>query len=297
MDTIHDFLIAPFAYEFMQRGLAATLLLGVSGGILGVFLLLRRLSLMGDALAHSLLPGIGLAFLLFGPNPFALFGGALIAGLLTSAGSALVTALTRIKEEAAFAVLFIVLFSAGIALVSFMGTRINLLHFLFGNVLGVTESDLWLAAFSSVLTVSTFLLFYRCLILESFDPVFYRAIGGRGTVLHLCILGLVVVNLVAALQAMGAVLALGLFILPAATAYLWSDRLGVLLAISVGSAVFGAVTGLLWSFHTGVASGAAIVLALGVWFLITAVVSPRYGMAVKLVRTIREGRGVTRAQE
>jgi len=297
MQTLHHLFIEPFTYEFMQRGLLATMLLGVSGGILGVFLLLRRLALMGDALAHSLLPGIALAFLAFGPNPLALFCGALIAGLLTSLGSALVTSLTRIKEEAAFAVLFIILFSAGIALASFMGTRINLLHFLFGNVLGVSDADLWLAALGSVATVTTFLLFYRALTIESFDPVFYRATGGRGMLLHLGLLGLVVLNLVAALQAMGAVLALGLFILPAAAAYLWSDRLGAVLLISIGAAVAGAWAGLLLSYHTGIASGAAIVLALGAWFLFTAIVSPRHGMLVKLVRLAREGRGVLHSQE
>lgn len=297
MQTLHHLFIEPFTYEFMQRGLLATMLLGVSGGILGVFLLLRRLALMGDALAHSLLPGIALAFLAFGPNPLALFCGALIAGLLTSLGSALVTSLTRIKEEAAFAVLFIILFSAGIALASFMGTRINLLHFLFGNVLGVSDADLWLAALGSVATVTTFLLFYRALTIESFDPVFYRATGGRAMLLHLGLLGLVVLNLVAALQAMGAVLALGLFILPAAAAYLWSDRLGAVLLISIGAAVAGAWAGLLLSYHTGIASGAAIVLALGAWFLFTAIVSPRHGMLVKLVRLAREGRGVLHSQE
>lgn len=292
MNAIHEIFFAPFGYEFMQRGLLACVLVGVSGGLLGVILLLRRLALMGDALAHSLLPGIGVAYLIFGPSPLALLAGALVAGCFASLGSALVTRLTRVKEEAAFAALFIVLFGAGVALVSAMRARINLTDFLFGNVLGVGSADLQLAATASSLTVATFLLFYRCLLLESFDPTFYRAIGGRGAILHFGVLALTVLNLVAALQAMGVVLALGLFILPAASAYLWTDRLGVLLGVSVLAAVLGAAIGLLVSFHAGIASGAAIVLVLGAWFLVSAVGSPRYGMLVKMLRLIREGRGV-----
>ncbi len=294
---LHEFFIAPFSYEFMQRGLLAVVLLGVSGGLIGVLLVLRRLALMGDAVAHSLLPGIGFAYLAFGPSPLSLFAGALIAGLLASVGSWLVTSLTRVKEEAAFAALFIVFFGAGVALISAAGPRINLAHFLFGNVLGVTPEDLWLGAGASTLTVATFLLFYRSLVLESFDPVFYRATGGTGAWLHFGLLALTVANLVAALQAMGVVLALGLFILPAVSAYLWTDRMGVLLLLSVVSALVGGVAGLLLSFHAGMASGAAIVLMLGAWFILSAVASPRYGMVTKLLRLAREGRGVLHTPE
>ncbi len=297
MNALHDLFIAPFAYEFMQRGLLVAVLLGVSGGLLGVLMVLRRLALMGDALAHSLLPGIGLAYFAFGANPAALFGGALVAGLLTSIGSALVTRLTRIKEEAAFAALFIVFFGSGVALVSAMRAKIDLAHFLFGHVLGVTSADLWIAAAASALTVGVVLVGYRPLVLESFDPTFYRALGGRGTLLHVAVLGLIVLNLVAALHAMGAVLALGLFILPAVTAYLWTDRLGVLFAVAVGDAVAGAACGMLLSYHAGIASGASIVLVLGASFLVSALASPRYGMLVKVVRVIREGRGVLHTPE
>lgn len=297
MHALYEFFFAPFGYEFMQRGLVAAVLLGVSGGLLGVLLLLRRLALMGDALAHSLLPGIGVAYLVFGPSPLSLFVGALVAGFVASLGSALVTRLTRIKEEAAFAALFIILFGTGIALVSALGTRINLSHFLFGNVLGVSRADLRIVATASTITVTVFLVLYRSLLLESFDPIFYRATGGRGSLLHLGVLALTVINLVAALQAMGVVLALGLFILPAASAYFWTDRMGVLLAMSVVSAVIGAAAGLLVSFHAGIASGAAIVLVLGAWFLFSALASPRYGIVVKLIRVAREGRGVLHTPE
>jgi zinc/manganese transport system permease protein len=297
MNAVLDWFLAPFGYEFMQRALAAAFLLGVSGGLLGVLLLLRRLALMGDALAHALLPGIGLAYLAFGPSPAALLIGALAAGLVAGLGSAFVARLTRIKDEAAFAAFFIVLFAAGVALVSSMRTRIDLSHFLFGNVLGVGPGDLALMGATTVVTAAVFAVFRRSLILESFDPVFYRAIGGRGALLHFAVLGLTVLNLVAALQAMGVVLALGLFILPAVAAYLWTDRLAVLLGLSVATAVAGAAAGLLLSYHLGIASGSAIVLVLGSWFFASALFSPRYGMLVKILRVAREGRGVLHTPE
>lgn len=292
MSTLHHVFIEPFTYGFLQRGLLSAMLLSLSGGLLGSILILRRLALMGDALAHSLLPGVALAYLLFGANLVALFLGGLFAGLLTTAGSALLSRLTRVKEDAAFGSLFVVFFAAGIALVSAMKTRIDFMHFLFGNILAVSASDLWLAAGASALTVGIFAVFHRAILLETFDPVFHRATGGHGAVTHVAILSLTVLNLVAALQAMGVVLALGLFLLPAVTAYLWCDRIGRLLATAVGIALAGSVLGILVSYHADLASGASIVLTLGALFFISAVVSPRYGIVARLRAERREARSV-----
>ncbi|TVR50414.1 MAG: metal ABC transporter permease [Puniceicoccaceae bacterium] len=297
MEWLAEFFLEPFEFAFMRRALAAALLIGLSGGLLGCLLVLRRLALMGDALAHSLLPGIGLAWLLFGATPWALFVGALIAGLLTSLGSALICRLTRLKEEAAFAALFVLFLGTGIVLVSFIGPQIDLLHFLFGNILGVGPGDVWLAAGATLVTVTVVVLFFRNILVETFDPVFYRASGRRGGFVHLGILSLVVLNLVAALQAMGVVLALGLFILPAVTAYLWTDHLTRMLAIAAGLAMAGTFAGLLLSYHAGLASGASIVLCLGVAFLATALGSPRYGMVARLLQIAREGRAVVRTAD
>lgn len=269
--NLNEFFMEPLAFDFMRRGLLCAVLLGVSGGLLGNVLMLRRLSLMGDALAHSLLPGIALAFVLFGTHPGALFVGALLAGLFTALGSALLSRLTRLKEDAAFGSLFIVFFGAGIALVSLAGPRVNLMHFLFGNVLGVGPSDLLLTACVSLGTVVAFALFYRPILLETFDPTFYRAIGGRGALVHGGLLALTVLNLVAALQTMGIVLALGLFLLPAVTASLWCRRLVMQLILSVGLALFGCCGGILLSYHAGMPSGASIVLVLGICFATSAV--------------------------
>lgn len=276
--SLREIFIEPLAFDFMRRGLAAALLLGVSGGLLGCVLMLRRLALMGDALSHSLLPGITLAYLLFGLNTPALFAGALLAGLLTALGSALLSRLTRLKEDAAFGSLFLVFFAAGVALAGRLPSRLNLLHFLFGNILGIAPADLVLAAAACAATVLAFALFYRPILLETFDPVFHRATGGRGGLAHLGLLALTVVNLIAALQAMGVVLALGLFLLPAATAYLWCESLPRMLVASALTAAVGAWAGMLVSYHAGIASGASIVLCLGAAFLASAFVSPRHGL-------------------
>ena len=273
--SLHDLLISPFSYEFMRRGLLSAMLLGVSGGLLGCVLVLRRLALMGDALSHSLLPGVAAAWLLFGTSTAALFIGGLIAGLLTALGSALLSRLTRVKEDAAFGSLFILFFAAGIALVSRLPTRVNLSDFLFGNILGVSGSDLRLAAAVSGATAASFILFYRSILLETFDPVYHRATGGRGGLVHMGFLTLTVLNLVAAMQTMGIVLALGLFLLPAVSAYLWCDGFIRMLLLSVALALSGSVVGILLSFHAGIASGAAIVLCLGVIFVASTLFSPR----------------------
>lgn len=282
--SLYDLLVEPFRYEFMQRGLLSAVVLGMSGGVLGCFLVLRRLSLMGDALAHSLLPGIGLAYLVFGASLPALFAGALLAGLLTALGSATLSRLTRIKEDAAFGALFIAFFGAGVVIVNLAGTPLNLMHFLFGNILGVSPADLKLAGATSAATIAVVVLFYRHLLLETFDPAFYRATGGRGGVIHLGLLTLTVLNLIAALQTMGIVLALGLFLLPAVTAFLWCDRLPSMLICSSALAVVGSLVGILLSYHAGWPSGACIVVCLGAAFLGSAIGSPKYGLAARLRR-------------
>lgn len=275
--NVYAVFIAPFTYDFMLRGLASALLLGLSGGLLGCVLVLRRLALMGDALSHSLLPGIALAWLIFGPSVTALFMGALLAGLLTALGSALLSRLTRVKEDAAFGSLFIVFFAAGVALVSKLPTRMNLTHVLFGNILGTSGTDLKIAGIVSALTVLIFIVGFRGILLQTFDPLFYRASGGHGGWVHVGLLALTVLNLVAALQTMGIVLALGLFLLPAVSAYLWCDHFARMLLLSAGIAFGASAAGILLSYHAGLASGASIVLCLGAVFFASALFSPRYG--------------------
>lgn len=286
MAEVWSLLVEPFALGFMQRALAVALLLGVSGGLLGCVLMLRRMALMGDALAHSLLPGMAVAYLLVGTSPWGLLIGALGAGLLTGLGSGLISRLTRLKEDAAFGALFVLFFAVGIALISAGGVmRIDLAHFLFGNILGIGSLDLWLAAGVSSATVMAFAVFYRVLVIETLDPVYYRSTGRNGAWVHVGLMALVVTNLVAALQALGVVLSLGLFLLPATTAFLWTNRWGTMLAISVAVAVVGSVSGLLLSYHAGMPSGPAIIAVLGLGFLVSAVIGPHGGALAGIRQT------------
>ena len=273
-------LAAPLSSDhlFMWRAVLMCGLLGVSASLLGCVLVVRRLSLMGDALAHSLLPGIGVAWLVCGTSVTALLAGGVVAGLMTALARALISRLTRLKEDAAFAALFITLFAAGVVLVSRLGTPIDLMHFLFGNILGLGDDDLALAAGVSTATVTVFALFYRSILLECFDPAFHRASGGWSAATHLGLLALTVLNLVAALHALGSVLAIGLFMLPAVSANLWCDRWGRMLAWAASYAVVGSIVGLYISYQAHLASGPCMVAVLGGGFLISSLISPSHGL-------------------
>lgn len=285
--SLVEFFSEPFRHDFMRRALIVSAMLGLSGGLLGPLLVLRRMALMGDALSHSLLPGIALAWLWFGPSPAALFGGALIAGLLTALGGALVSRLTVIKEDAAFGALFLVFFAAGIALFSGLPTRLPLTHFLFGNILGVSAGDLRVVAAIVLATLAALYIFRRPLLLETFDACFHRATGGSGRLTHLGFLALVVLNLVAGLQTMGVVLVLGLFLLPAVVARLWCERLGPLLVLSSSLALVCSAGGILLSYHANLPSGPAIVLCLGGVLLLSLLCAPETGLIPRAYARLR----------
>lgn len=282
-------LAATLSDPMMWRALLLCAIAGTSAGALGCVLVARRMALMGDALAHSLLPGIALAWLLLGPGTLSLLAGALAAGLLAALASMLVARLTRLKEDAAFGAVFVMLFGFGIALASsgVSTTRIDLLHFLFGNILAVDGNDLLLAASVGTATLACLAVFYRDILIQTFDPSFYRATGSRGSLVHAGVLVLVVLNLVVALRTMGIVLALGLFLLPATTAALWCARWGRMLALSSAIAVAGSAIGVIASFRLPIPSGSAIVAVLGAAFVASAVFSPRRGV----LRALRDGVG------
>jgi zinc/manganese transport system permease protein len=275
-------LIEPFQYQFVSRGLGMAFLLGVSGGLVGCVLLLRRIVLIADSFGHSLLPGIGLAYLWLGPGIVSLFTGAVFAGLFTSVMSGVVNRLTRLKEDAAFGSMFVLCFAAGVALMSKIAAPVDLLHYLFGDILGVTADDLYLVFATTSLTVLAVCVCYRAVALETFDSTFHRASGGRSFLTHLGILVVVVINLVAALQAVGMVLALGMFILPAVTAYLWCERFGSMLLVAAGYGGVMSCIGLLVSYHANLPSGACMVGCMGLGYLASLVLSTRHGLLGRL---------------
>src|SRR5262245_54884818 len=264
----YDVLIAPFAeFDFMRRALVGALALALGAGPVGVILMLRRMSLMGDAMAHAILPGAAVGFLVAGLNLFAMTAGGLIAGLLVALLAGAVARATELKEDASLAAFFLVSLALGVTIVSARGSNIDLLHFLFGNVLGLDTQTLLLIAAITTLSLLALALIWRPLVLECVDPGFLRSVSRAGAPVHIAFLGLVVLNLVGGFQALGTLLAVGLMMLPAVSARFWARDITTMIVIAaLGGAVSGYL-GLLLSFHTGVAAGPAIILVAGAFYI------------------------------
>ena len=272
---------APFAeFAFMRRALVATLALSLSAAPLGVFLTLRRMSLLGDALSHAVLPGVAMGFMLSGLSLTAMALGGVLAGMLVAGIAGLVTRFTALKEDASLAAIYLVALALGVMLISGHGTQLDLLHILFGSALGVDSAGLLMVA--SVATVSVLLLaaMYRGLVLESFDPVFLGAAGRRGWGgwrtwgWQQGFLMLVVINLVAGFQTLGTLMAVGLMMLPAVSSRLWHNTLPAQLVNASVQAMLSSVTGLLLSYHLDTPSGPTIIGCAGALYFTSLLVAP-----------------------
>lgn len=272
------FLFEPFSYEFMQRALLACLIIGFANGFLGAFVVLRRMALVADALSHSLLPGLAISAIFLGLNPMGLLLGGVLAAVFVALGGHLISRSSRVKEETGIAALYVLAFAVGIAVIKFANVRVSLDHFLFGNILGIGDSDLWICYGVGTFAVALLTLFSRPLLLALFEPSVARTQGVPvGGLLGLLVV-LIVLTMIASLQAVGVLLSLGLMVLPAATVYLLSDRYGILPWAGGLLGSVGAVAGLLISFHANVPSGPAIVVVLGTSFLAAYFFGPRYGL-------------------
>jgi zinc/manganese transport system permease protein len=261
---IYDTLIAPFSeFEFMRRALAGIVALAFGAGPIGVFLMLRRMSLVGDAMAHAVLPGAAVGFLLSGLNLFAMAAGGLVAGFVVAVAAGLVARSTELKEDASLAAFFIISLALGVTIVSVKGTNIDLLHFLFGTVLALDDQTLILIAVNATVTVVGMAIIYRPLVLECVDPGFLRSVSSAGAPAHIAFLALLVVNLVSGFHALGTLLAVGIMILPAVTARFWARDITAMMLIAATSALFAGYAGLLVSYHSGVPSGPAVILVAG----------------------------------
>jgi zinc/manganese transport system permease protein len=279
----YDILIAPFLeFDFMRRALVATLALALGAAPIGVTLMLRRMSLMGDAMAHAILPGAAIGFLVAGLNLFAMSVGGLIAGLLVALLAGVVARITELKEDASLAAFFLVSLALGVTIVSARGTNIDLLHFLFGNVLGLDAASLVLIAAISTLSLLILALIWRPLVLECVDPGFLRSISRAGAPVHIAFLGLVVLNLVGGFQALGTLLAVGLMMLPAFTARFWTRDITAMILVAVLTGALSGYVGLLLSFHAGVAAGPAIILVAGALYIGSVLAGPVGGMLRQL---------------
>lgn len=275
---LYEFFLAPFAdYAFMKRALVACLALALGGGPVGVLLVLRRMSLMGDALAHSVLPGAAIGFLAGGLWLPAIGIGGAVAGLAVALLSGAASRATGLMEEASLAGFFLIALASGVLIVSLGGTSVDLTNLLFGSVLAVDAASLMLVAGIASVTLGVLALAWRPLIAESFDPEFMAAAGGGGR-WHMLFLTLVVINLVAGFQALGTLMALGLMILPAVAARLWARDVWGMVAIAVAIALASGYGGLLISWHVGAPSGPAIVLTAGAAYAVSLFAGPQGGV-------------------
>ena len=274
-----DALYQPFVeFTFIRRALIGGVALALSAGPLGVFLILRRMSLIGDAIAHGILPGAALSFWLFGLSLPALTLGGLTAGLAMAGLAAWVTRRTGLREDASLAALYPISLASGVLLLGLAGRKLDLVHLLFGSALavdGATLNGMLLVASGSLLGLA---LIYRALALDSFDPLFLRSVSRFGPLAYGLFLTLVVLNLVIGFQAIGALMVVGLMMLPAAAARFWSRQLPVLLLIA---ALLGAVCvwlGLLLSYYANLPSGPCIILLAGAAYVFSVIAGPVHGL-------------------
>lgn len=270
-----DTAFAPFAeFAFMRRALVATLALSLSAAPLGVFLTLRRMSLLGDALSHAVLPGVAIGFMLSGLSLTAMAMGGVAAGMLVAGLAGLVTRLTTLKEDASLAAIYLVALALGVMLISGHGTQLDLLHILFGSALGVSTEGLLMVAGVASMSVLLLAAMYRGLVLESFDPVFLGAAGRRGWLWQQGFLMLVVINLVAGFQTLGTLMAVGLMMLPAVSSRLWHDTLPAQLVNASMQAMLASAAGLLLSYHLDTPSGPTIIGCAGALYFASLLVAP-----------------------
>ncbi len=268
--SFYQFFIAPFTeYDFLLRALLACIAISLGSTPIGTLLLLRRMSLMGDALSHAVLPGAAIGYLIAGLSLMAMTVGGLIAGLLIALLAGYTSRKTILQEDATLAGFFILSLALGGLIVTASGSTVDLMHFLFGNILAVDQSALILISGATTLTLVTLSLIYRPIIIECFDRSFFHTISGYGQLYHFLFLGLVVVNLVAAFQTLGTLLAFGLMMLPAIVARLWSRNIASLFFIAAGVAIVGSYIGLLCSFHLNWPSGPSIIVIVGILFILS----------------------------
>ncbi len=284
---LHELFIAPFAeFAFMRRALVGSLALAIAGPPLGVFLILRRMALTGDAMAHAILPGAALGYLAAGLSLGPMTIGGLAAGLIVAVGSGVVARTTILREDASLAAFYLISLALGVTIVSLRGSNIDLLHVLFGSVLALDDATLILLAAIASVTLIALAALYRPLVLETIDAGFLASVSRSGGVVQIMFLVLVVLNLVGGFQALGTLLAVGMMMLPAASARLITDDMTLMIAAASVLGMLAGYAGLIVSFHAGLPSGPLIILIAGFIYLLALIFGPAGG----LLRRLKPGR-------
>lgn len=285
MTAPYDWLVAPFIeFAFMKRALFGAVMLAASACPVGVFLMLRRMSLTGDAMAHAVLPGAAAGFLLYGLQIVPMTLGGLAAGIVVALAAGTVSRLTIQKEDASMAAFYLISLALGVLIVSLRGSSVDLMHVLFGTVLALNDDALGMIGIIAAVTLISLAIFWRGLVAECLDPLFLRSVSRLGSPVHFLFLGLVVLNLVAGFQALGTLLSVGLMILPAAAARFWTQRAESMCLLAFAFGVVSSLAGLLLSYHVSLPSGPAIILSAGTIYFASVLLGNR---GVLMTRRLR----------
>lgn len=281
-------LIEVFQYEWAIRALVASMLVGLMCGVLGCFIVLRNMSLIGDALAHAILPGVVIAFVVVGYSTLGFFVGSVAAGLLAAAGITWIQQNVYTRNDAAIGIVFTAMFSIGVMGISWIskneGVHLDLKDFLFGNVLGVANQDLYLTAGVAVYVLASVVVFYRYLFISTFQPVVARTMGISVKLIHYFLMLLLSFAVVASLQTVGVILVVAMLITPASTALLLSNHLKTVLVLAGGIGMLCAFSGLLLAIAIETTPGPAMAVTATFFYLVAAFFAPRRGLVFRLLQ-------------
>ena len=288
---IWDICFQPFYdYGFMRRALYGCIAISVGATPVGVFLMLRRMSLTGDAMAHAILPGAAVGYLVSGLSLGAMTIGGLIAGMAVALLSGFVSRLTALREDASLAAFYMISLALGVLIVSTRGSNVDLMHVLFGTVLALDNTALVLLCAITSLSTLALAIFFRPLVLECADPHFLRSVSRLSAVTHFTFLALVVLNLVGGFHALGTLMSVGIMILPAAGARFWAVSVGGIMFVAFAIAILSSLIGLLLSFNFSLPSGPAIILVAGIAYILSLAFGTTDGIITKSVmQTHSEG--------
>ena len=265
-----ELIFQPFYdYGFMRRALLGCIAVSIGATPVGVFLMLRRMSLTGDAMACAILPGAAIGYLLYGLSLGAMTIGGLVAGMAVALLSGFVSRITALREDASLAAFYLISLALGVLIVSTRGSNIDLMHVLFGTVLALDDPALILLCGIASVSTLTLAVVFRPLVLECADPNFLRSVSSLSAVTHFAFLMLVVLNLVGGFHALGTLMAVGIMILPAAAARFWAVSIGGLILVAIVLAIMSSLIGLLLSFHFSLPSGPAIILVAGIGYILS----------------------------
>ncbi|MQS76228.1 metal ABC transporter permease [Companilactobacillus halodurans] len=281
MTSLVEFFNALGKYDFLQSALLTAVMVGIMSGIIGSFIILRGMSLMGDAISHAVLPGVAVAYML-GIN---ILIGASIFGVLAALLIGFVAARSKIKTDTSIGVVFSAFYALGFILISMAESSTNLHHILFGNILAVSDSDIMTTAVVLGIVILFVVIFYKELLVTSFDATYAKTYGLNVQVIHYTLMLVLTLVTVSALQTVGIILVVAMLITPAATAFLWTDKLDVMLVLSAVVGVVSSITGLYFSYTFNWASGPAIVIVAALLFAISFVFSPKQNF-FKLQRSV-----------